>query len=156
MFFPGVSAERYTDPPVELNFQYLKTNKLIKTRVRKDTGREQLNTENLFNVIMRNKLQPKSNECLFILTDSDLYPQENWTFVFGVTRPNLRTLIQSIARHDSKFPRIADYRTAIYPYGTNSAMEGGTLIRESKCDTGRQSVEQLKDKIINDSQGRID
>ena len=34
VFFPGVYAERYTEPPVELNFQYLKTNKLIKTRVR--------------------------------------------------------------------------------------------------------------------------
>ena len=60
---------------------------------------------------MRNKLTPKSDECLFILTDSDLYPQDNWTFVFGVTRPNLRTLVQSIARHDSAFPHISQFRS---------------------------------------------
>lgn len=93
VFFPGLECSRYEKPPVELNFQYLKINKLIKTRVRLDTKRQQFNTENLFNVIMRNQLTPKSDECLFILTDSDLYPQENWTFVFGVTRPNLRTLV---------------------------------------------------------------
>ena len=104
VFFPGVTGERYTQPPVELNYQYLKVNGLVKTRVRTDTGREQFKTEDLFNIIMRNKLQPKSDECFFILTDSDLYPQDNWTFVFGVTRPNLRTLVQSIARHDSEFP----------------------------------------------------
>jgi len=59
---------------------------------------------------MRNQLTPKSDECLFILTDCDLYPQDNWTFVFGVTRPNLRTLVQSIARHDTKFPDISPFR----------------------------------------------
>jgi len=42
---------------------------------------------------MKKKLAPKSDECLFILTDSDLYPNRDWTFVFGVTRPNLRTLV---------------------------------------------------------------
>lgn len=47
---------------------------------------------------------------MFILTDCDLYPQDNWTFVFGVTRPNLRTLVQSIARHDAKFPEISSFR----------------------------------------------
>ena len=61
---------------------------------------------------MRNQLTPKSDECLFILTDSDLYPQDNWTFVFGVTRPNLRTLVQSVARHDTKFPEVSAFRTA--------------------------------------------
>ena len=45
------------------------------------------------------------------MTDSDLYPNENWTFVFGVTRPNLRTLVQSIARHDAQFPNISGFRT---------------------------------------------
>lgn len=110
VFFPGLTCTRYENPPVELNFQYLKVNKLIKTRVRLDTKRQQFNTENLFNVIMRNQLTPKSDECLFILTDSDLYPQDNWTFVFGVTRPNLRTLVQSIARHDAKFPEVSAFR----------------------------------------------
>ena len=56
VFFPGVACERYTQPPVELNYQYLKVNGLVKTRVRADTGREQFRTEDLFNVIMRNKL----------------------------------------------------------------------------------------------------
>ena len=111
VFFPGLTCTRYQNPPVELNFTYLKVNKLIKTRVRLDTNRQQFSTENLFNVIMRNQLTPKSDECLFILTDSDLYPNENWTFVFGVTRPNLRTLVQSIARHDAQFPNISGFRT---------------------------------------------
>ena len=62
---------------------------------------------------MRNQLTPKSDECLFILTDSDLYPQDNWTFVFGVTRPNLRTLVQSIARHDEAFPLVSQFRERI-------------------------------------------
>ena len=105
---------------------------------------------------MRNKLQPKSDECFFILTDSDLYPQDNWTFVFGVTRPNLRTLVQSIARHDSEFPQVAEYRSANSAYATNSAMEGGTMIRDSKSHAGSHNTELLKERIINDSHGRND
>ena len=31
--------------------------------------------------------------------------------MFGVTRPTLRTLVQSIARHDMKFPEISGFRT---------------------------------------------
>ena len=85
---------------------------MIETRVRSDTNRVQINTETLFNVIMQAHLTPKSDECLFILTDSDLYPHQNWTFVFGVTRPNLRTLVQSIARHDPVFPKISEFRLA--------------------------------------------
>ena len=80
--------------------------------MRIDTKRQQFNTQDLFNVIMRNHLTPRSDECLFILTDSDLYPQDNWTFVFGVTRPNLRTLVQSIARHDTIFPQVSQFRAA--------------------------------------------
>lgn len=110
VFFPGITCELYKDPPLELNYTYLKENKMIKTRVRGDTKRQQFNTENLFDVIIRHKLQPRQNECLFILTDSDLYPQEGWTFVFGVTRPHLRTLVQSIARHDPAFPKISNFR----------------------------------------------
>ena len=40
VFFPGLECSRYEKPPVELNFQYLKVNKLIKTRVRLDTQRQ--------------------------------------------------------------------------------------------------------------------
>ena len=87
---------------------------------------------------MKSRLQPKPDECLFILTDSDLYPQENWTFVFGVTRPNLRTLIQSIARHDQEFPGISEFRsTNIYiknqgQSDSSQEVEGGNLIMETK------------------------
>lgn len=49
---------------------------------------------------------------MLILTDMDLYPQDGWTFVFGVTRVVLRTLIQSIARHDSCFPEVSACRLA--------------------------------------------
>lgn len=56
VFFPGVNCQRYEDPPPELNFQHLCANKLIKIRRRPDTGRQQFKTEDLFNVIMRNKL----------------------------------------------------------------------------------------------------
>ena len=55
-------------------------------------------------------------EALFFLTDEDLYPQDGWTFVFGVTRASLRTIIQSMARHDSAFPKKStvtqDFNTA--------------------------------------------
>lgn len=74
IYFPGIVCELYDNPPLELDYAYLKENKMIKTRVRGDTKRQQFNTENLFDVIIRHKLQPKSNEALFILTDSDLYP----------------------------------------------------------------------------------
>ena len=107
---------------------------MIKTRVRGDTKRQQFNTENLFDVIIRHKLQPKQNECLFILTDSDLYPQDGWTFVFGVTRPHLRTLVQSIARHDPAFPKISNFRahqvflTRERPEMQELSLEGGAAI----------------------------
>ena len=48
IFFPGVICEDYKNPPVELNLQYLQVNKLIRTRVRKDTGRMQICTKDLF------------------------------------------------------------------------------------------------------------
>ena len=41
-----------------------------------------------------------------------------------------------------------------YPIVTNSALEGGMLIRETKCNTGRHSIEQLKEKIISETHGR--
>jgi hypothetical protein len=47
----------------------------------------------IFDTIIRQKYQPSSDECLFFLTDADLFPQTGWTFVFGVTRASLRTII---------------------------------------------------------------
>ena len=67
-----------------------------------------------------------------------------------MTRPNLRTLVQSISRHDAEFPAIAEYRNVNMNFGTNSAMEGGTLIRDSKTNTGN-NTELLKERIIGES-----
>lgn len=89
---------------------------------------------------MRNKLQPKSDECFFILTDSDLYPQDNWTFVFGVTRPNLRTLVQSIARHDPQFPQIAEYRSLKHFFLRTAEMEGGAIINDIRMPEIQKDV----------------
>ena len=85
--------------------------KLVKSRVRVETNRKQFLTSDIFDTIIRNRLQPAGDEALFILTDTDLYPSEGWTFVFGVTRASLRTLIMSIARHDNAFPRVTFQRT---------------------------------------------
>lgn len=77
----------------------------VKTRVRKDTKRKQFHAGNIFDTIIKKKYKPSTTEALFFLTDEDLYPQDGWTFVFGVTRASLRTIIQSMARHDSAFPK---------------------------------------------------
>jgi len=71
----------------------LEQNNVVRTRVRADTSRKQINTGDIFDFILKNRYQPNSNTALFILTDADLYPQEGWTYVFGVTRASLRTLI---------------------------------------------------------------
>ena len=45
----------------------------------------------------------RSNECLLVLTNVDLYPKEGWTFVFGMTKQSWRICIQSYARHHPNF-----------------------------------------------------
>jgi predicted Zn-dependent protease len=65
----------------------------VKTRIRKDTNRKQYNASNIFDTLIRNKYIPNSDECLFLLTDADLYPKEGWTFIFGVTRASLGIVI---------------------------------------------------------------
>ena len=113
-FFPGVSCSLVLDKPANFNLEYLESNNLVRTRVRTETNRKQINTGDIFDFIIRNRYQPSSNTALFILTDADLYPQEGWTYVFGVTRASLRTLIQSIARHDPCFPEISKERLLSY------------------------------------------
>ncbi len=81
------------NPPLDLNIKFMTKNGLLRSRVRSDTGREQINTTDIFDFIIKKKYQPNSNQAMFIITDVDLYPQEGWTFVFGVTRVSLRTLV---------------------------------------------------------------
>ena len=65
----------------------------VKTRFRKDTKRKQFHCGEIFNLINRKRFKPSPEECLFLITDVDLYPQDGWTYVFGVTRVSLRTII---------------------------------------------------------------
>lgn len=67
--------------------------RIVETRLRSDTGRKQILTSDVFDTIIRKRYTPLGDEALFILTDTDLYPSEGWTYVFGVTRASLRTLI---------------------------------------------------------------
>lgn len=62
--------------------------------------------------------------------------------MFGVTRPNLRTLVQSIARHDSLFPSISPFRAA------------QTFIRRSQTynETRHHDVAEGGDYIIQTAQ----
>ena len=49
-----------------------------------------------------------------------------------MTRPNLRTTVQSIARHDSEFPQIADYRSMKNSFLSTAELEGGAMISDLK------------------------
>ena len=63
--------------------------------------------------------------------------------------------MQSIARHDSEFPQIAEYRGASSAYTAHSAMEGGTMIRDSKSHAGSHiNTEVLRDRILTDVHSR--
>ena len=80
---------------------------MIKTRVRSDTGRKQYEASDIFDILLKKRYTPASDEALFILTDADLYPHEGWTNIFSLTRASLRTSVQSIARHDECFPLVS-------------------------------------------------
>ena len=51
----------------------------MQTRVRKDTGLIQYNSTQLFSFIEK-MVKIEANQSLIILTDSDLYPKEGWSF----------------------------------------------------------------------------
>lgn len=74
MFFPGVQCYVDENPPMDLSIKFLTKNGLLRTRVRSDTGREQINTTDIFDYIIKKKYQPISNQGMFIITDVDLYP----------------------------------------------------------------------------------
>lgn len=108
VFFPGVKCQ-IEETPDHFQINSLMEN-AVRTRVREDTNRLQLCTSDLFDYIRENKMTPPCDTALFILTDVDLFTKPGWTFVFGVTRASLRTLIQSIARHDPLFPQVSQER----------------------------------------------
>jgi hypothetical protein len=74
IFFPGVSCSLVKDAPPNFNLKYLESNSLVRTRVRVETNRKQINTADIFDFIIRNRYQPNSSTALFVLTDADLYP----------------------------------------------------------------------------------
>ena len=74
VFFTGVECSVMKNIPIEFNLPFLIKKKIVKTRIRPETNRLQINTTDLFDYIIRNKYQPAPNTALFILTDCDLYP----------------------------------------------------------------------------------
>ena len=52
----------------------MERSEIVQTRIRKDTKRKQFHAGNIFDTIIREKFQPASDECLFFLTDADLFP----------------------------------------------------------------------------------
>lgn len=57
-----------------------------------------INTSDLFDYIIKKRLQPGSDTALFIFTSLDLYNAES-DFIYGHTRVSLRITIQSVFRH---------------------------------------------------------
>jgi predicted Zn-dependent protease len=58
---------------------------IVHTRIRADTQVKQFHAGQVFEYL-KNNLKLKTNQCLLVLTNADLYPKEGWTFVFGMTK----------------------------------------------------------------------
>ncbi len=55
VFFPGVKCNLVEKTPQNLNLEYLEANNLVRTRIRTDTNRKQINTSDIFDFIIRNR-----------------------------------------------------------------------------------------------------
>lgn len=75
----------------------------------------------IYDVVLKQKLQPPSDTCLLILTDMDLLPE----VTFSATRQILRTSIVSYARLDPMFPEVSPFRA----HGRHSEITESVLQR---------------------------
>lgn len=111
IFFRGIQVVRIKNNSrsekfnIESNLAELSRQKIVTTRIRLDTKVKQYNAGNIFEYLQTN-LAMRSNECLLVLTNVDLYPKEGWTFVFGMTKQSWRICIQSYARHHPNFANL--------------------------------------------------
>ena len=64
-------------------------------------GTLQLNASDIINNLALFK--PKDAYCLLGITNTDIYPQENWDFIFGYTNITAKIGVFSFARYDPEF-----------------------------------------------------
>lgn len=95
---------RLLDPPKSLD--------RVTTRADVLLGHMQLLTGDLLDLL--EEQLPEDAFCVLGVTNQDLYPQEDWSFVFGVARFSDRVGVYSLARYDPVFfrqPRPDNWKT---------------------------------------------
>ena len=73
----------------------------LQTRVNKISGTRQLLTDDIL-AVSRERL-PENGYCMLAITMSDLYPGDDWNYVFGMATLKERVGVYSFARYDPSF-----------------------------------------------------
>jgi archaemetzincin len=88
----------------------------IENRINPSTNKIQYNAKSILTEL-ENKLN-KNIFCIIGVTMSDLYPREEWNFVFGMASIKKRTGVFSFARYDEDFFEkelyVPDYNKIFY------------------------------------------
>lgn len=87
----------------------LESLKGIATRINPHTEKKQFNARDVLSVL-RQKLPPDAF-CLLGVSVTDLYPKDEWNFVFGLASIRDRTGVFSFARYDERFFSDVKYET---------------------------------------------
>lgn len=91
-----------------LSIMDITKNKSIKTRSQEDVSRRQYHAGDLLNYL--EKIRPKDAFCLVGFLISDIYPKEEWNFVFGLADSTKRVGVFSFARYHESF-----FQNKIFP-----------------------------------------
>jgi archaemetzincin len=89
----------------------------VTARVNPETGRQQMLTTDLLNILMQHT--PRDAYCVLGLTLRDLYPDPAWNFVFGQASLRNRVGVYSLGRYDPRF------------YGKDSSDRPELILRRS-------------------------
>jgi len=89
--------------------------KKITSRINEYTQNEQLLTKDIMRILRDNL--PKNAYCIIGITMKDLYPDEEWNYVFGIASLKMRIGVYSFARYDPLFwgePRTEEYPKILF------------------------------------------
>jgi predicted Zn-dependent protease len=103
-FFPGVRVDVEPNIPEFATLSHMERVRSVQSRIPQDKKRKQFHAGNIVETIVRDSFKPAADECFFVLTDADIFPEKEWVYVFGVTFAQMSTVIASIARLDPRFP----------------------------------------------------
>lgn len=101
-------------------------------RFREDLGQEQINSVYILDKVLRPRL-PRDGAAYIALTAIDLYPEDDWNFVFGQASTRHRVGVFSLARNGDPDAGAEAYRTCLLRTVKTASHEMGHMFSMLHC-----------------------